>query len=492
MDDELRTTARTIRASMPCSIELPAGAGKTQIVAALATVATELGERPLVLTHTNAGVDVLRRRLRSFGVAGSAVRVDTIASWSFDLVRHYPLLSGITMPEEPDWTRSKEYYAGAAAAVRAAAIRRVLRASYALIIVDEYQDCVIEQHELITAIADSLPVCVFGDPLQNIFSFGDNVTVSWGDDVISRWPAVSLPVTPWRWVGHNEKLGQWLIDIRPMLASGQPIDLVAAPLTYRSTLGAPRAGVSACYELASAAGSVVAVRRFDYECAAVAAQTKGAFGMMEELEGKFMAKFARIVDGGDPKQIAVATRDFAKDCISGIATRPLDNTVKVKLAKGQSVTELKRPGAEPQLALLSGLLSDPSPTQVAQTLMAIGQLDGGRLYRREAWRDMIKALTIAGASNGVTVTQALSRVRDRARRIGRPPEGRVISRSLLIKGLEYDHALVLDAERLSATELYVALSRGRKTLTVLSRSRYLNPFPPDTDQPGSQDTIQPS
>ena len=40
----------------------------------------------------------------------------------------------------------------------------------------------------------------------------------------------------------------------------------------------------------------------------------------------------------------------------------------------------------------------------------------------------------------------------------RPPEGRVISRPLLIKGLEYDHALVLDAERLSATELYVATS----------------------------------
>lgn len=196
MDDELRAAAQTIRASMPCSIELPAGAGKTQIVAALATVATELGERPLVLTHTNAGVDVLRRRLRHFGVAGTAVRVDTIASWSFDLVRHYPLLSGVKIPEEPDWTRSKEYYAGSAAAVRATAIRAVLRASYALIVVDEYQDCVMEQHELITAIAESLPVCVFGDPLQNIFSFGDNVTVRWGDDVAARWPPVWVPVKP--------------------------------------------------------------------------------------------------------------------------------------------------------------------------------------------------------------------------------------------------------------------------------------------------------
>jgi hypothetical protein len=479
VDDELRAIAQMIRQSMPCSIELPAGAGKTQIVAALAVAATEVGERSLVLTHTNAGVDVLRRRLHRFGTSGSAVRVDTIASWSFDLVRHYPLLSGVSVPEEPDWTRSKEYYSGAAAAVRAAAIRAVLRASYRLVIVDEYQDCIIEQHDLISAIAESLPVCIFGDPLQNIFSFGDNVTVGWADDVVARWPAVPVPIKPWRWVDHNEELGQWLIGIRPNLAGGQPVDLEGAPLTYRPKVDA-RTAVRACYALTSVAGSVVAIRRFSTECADVAAQTNGSYGMMEELEGKFMVKFARIVDGGDPRLIAVATREFAKDCISGIASPTLLNKpVADKLARGEPVASLRRPGAERQLALLSGLLSDPSPTRVAETLSAIGQLGAGRLYRREAWRDMIKALTVAGASDGVTVLQALNHVRDRARRIGRPREERVVSRPLLIKGLEYDHALVLDAERLSATELYVALSRGRKTLTVVSESRYLNPRAPD-------------
>lgn len=124
---------------------------------------------------------------------------------------------------------------------------------------------------------------------------------------------------------------------------------------------------------------------------------------------------------------------------------------------------------------LSGLLTDPSPAKVAETLKAIGQLDAGRLYRREAWRDMSKALMVARTSDGVSVVQALNRVRGRARRIGRLPEQRVISGPLLIKRLEYDHALLLDAERLSTTELYVALSRGRKTLTVVSENRYLNP-----------------
>ena len=48
--------------------------------------------------------------------------------------------------------------------------------------------------------------------------------------------------------------------------------------------------------------------------------------------------------------------------------------------------------------------------------------------------------------------------------------GRVISRTLLVKGLEFDHAIILDfAELNSAKEKYVALTRPRRSLTVLLR-----------------------
>jgi superfamily I DNA/RNA helicase len=223
MDDALRTTALAV----PCSVELPAGAGKTHLVAALAATAAEQGERTLLLTHSNAGVDVLRRRLRQFGVAKSAVRIETIASWCFDVVRHYPVLSGLEIGDEPDWGQSQQYYIGAAEAIQATAIRKVVQASYGLVIVDEYQDCIVEQHGLVLALHASLPVCVFGDPLQNIFDFGSNVTVKWAKEVAATWPAMALPVQAWRWRGHHEDLGQWLIDIRADLYGGRPIDLAA-------------------------------------------------------------------------------------------------------------------------------------------------------------------------------------------------------------------------------------------------------------------------
>lgn len=59
-------------------------------------------------------------------------------------------------------------------------------------------------------------------------------------------------------------------------------------------------------------------------------------------------------------------------------------------------------------------------------------------------------------------------MRDKGRVWGRTVDRRTVSRTLLIKGLEFDHAIVLNADELDAKELYVALTRGSKSLTVFS------------------------
>ncbi len=65
------------------------------------------------------------------------------------------------------------------------------------------------------------------------------------------------------------------------------------------------------------------------------------------------------------------------------------------------------------------------------------------------------------------------RVRDRARIRGRRLENRIVSRTLLVKGLEFDHAIV-DADKLTTPkEMYVAMTRGRLSLTVLAEDPIL-------------------
>lgn len=90
MDSELATLARNLLDSAPCSVEMPAGTGKTHLLAAAVAIAAEQGHRSLVLTHTHAGVDAIRNRLKTFGVPTGMSRVETITSWAFSLAMAYP------------------------------------------------------------------------------------------------------------------------------------------------------------------------------------------------------------------------------------------------------------------------------------------------------------------------------------------------------------------------------------------------------------------
>ena len=67
------------------------------------------------------------------------------------------------------------------------------------------------------------------------------------------------------------------------------------------------------------------------------------------------------------------------------------------------------------------------------------------------------------------------RTRERTRRLGKRLPKALISRTLLIKGMEFDHAVVLDADGLNRKEFYVAATRASRSLTILS-SRPVLPF----------------
>ena len=76
----------------------------------------------------------------------------------------------------------------------------------------------------------------------------------------------------------------------------------------------------------------------------------------------------------------------------------------------------------------------------------------------------------------LTLREAAERYHSEFRYKGRPVgRRRLIGTTLLVKGLEFDHAIVLDAGSLARKELYVALTRGARSLTVISSTATLNP-----------------
>ena len=83
-------------------------------------------------------------------------------------------------------------------------------ASYGGVIVDEYQDCIKEQHEIMQMINQYIPVWVLGDPKQGIFDWAGEL-VDWKK---IEFRQVEVETYPWRWEKSSPDLGQYLLKVR--------------------------------------------------------------------------------------------------------------------------------------------------------------------------------------------------------------------------------------------------------------------------------------
>jgi DNA helicase-2/ATP-dependent DNA helicase PcrA len=111
----------------------PAGCGKTEQIALAVMHGTG---RRLILTHTVAGVDALRMRLKDKGADPASYQITTIAAWSLRVASAFPLRSGLshTMPENKEW---ESVYAAAVKLLRFKCIDGIIKASYSGVFVDE-------------------------------------------------------------------------------------------------------------------------------------------------------------------------------------------------------------------------------------------------------------------------------------------------------------------------------------------------------------------
>lgn len=81
----------------------------------------------------------------------------------------------------------------------------------------------------------------------------------------------------------------------------------------------------------------------------------------------------------------------------------------------------------------------------------------------------MKILGTQEETGTLSLLESAQRYQRDFRHSGRPiRHNKLIGTTLLVKGLEYDYAIILEAESMSPKELYVALTRGAKTITIVS------------------------
>jgi hypothetical protein len=472
--DPLEDVARSFAAALPASVVMPAGAGKTHLLAATARHAVGDGGRVLVLTHTNAGVHAIQHRLKSFGVF-IGVRVMTVTSFAFTLARAYPHLGGIQVPPTPHWADSADYIEAARRITRARHVKRVLSASFTHLLVDEYQDCSEMQHAFVCALAEAIPATgTFGDPLQAIFGFRDPLP-AWSD-VLDRFPEHPLIPEPWRWKDHNPALGEWLTNSRPKFVGGQRLDFSAVPastgIRYECTKGDFQVTArTALYGWPADDTVLILTGPGKGQPRSLARSVQGRYSVMEEIGAEFMGTQLDLLGGTEPSGYAAWLFDLTKECFTGTSKVKLDSTFKRRLDECRTVSTLKRPGLTPAVLKAFDLVSRVQNfASLVAAMDVIKKVDGLTLHSQEAWHDIQTSIRGAIGREGDrdVLGEELAKARDRIRHLGRTSRRRVVSRTVLVKGLEYDHVIIANVSQITdANNLYVALTRARKSIVVM-------------------------
>lgn len=459
------------------TVTAPAGCGKTHLIAEALT--QHGSDKPiLVLTHTNAGVVALRGRLDNAGVPSKAYRLSTIDGWAMRLISTFPSRSGHDLDLLKLASPGTDYpniRVAAAKLLKAGHVTDVIKASYARIIVDEYQDCSIRQHAVVAFAAQTLPTCVLGDPMQAIFGFGNDNLATWDKQVCGYFPLMGELATPWRWINAGaELLGRWLLDVRSKLLRGEPVDLRAVPegviwVHLDGTNDHEKRLEAARVKPPGADGRVLIIgdstnpdsqRRF-------ASQTPGAVAV-EAVDLKDLVAFAKRFDLASPQALQHLAK-FAQSVMRNVGATDFVQRVSA-LQRGTARNE---PNEAERVALT--FVGDPLYRRAADVLVEIGKQGGVTPHRPAVLRACIRALHLCEGTEGLTFHDATIRMRELNRLVGRPLPKRAVGSTLLLKGLEAEAAVILNADALDARNLYVAMTRGSQLLVVCSRSPVLNP-----------------
>lgn len=216
-DDDLLALAHSDAPRV--ALEAPAGCGKTHSVVEIARNYAQRDDRDrriLVLAHTNAAVEEVRRRSRAEGLRVDATTFDALA---FGIVRDYSDIVGLEPGFRPGEGTQDVSFARLCELLgelltRAPSVAAALSARYPLVICDEHQDASQAQHNAVVALAETgSRVRLLGDPLQAIFE--DSSSQPW--EATTSWASLGGELTvPRRWPDAPE-LGEWLLQVRSRL-----------------------------------------------------------------------------------------------------------------------------------------------------------------------------------------------------------------------------------------------------------------------------------
>jgi DNA helicase-2/ATP-dependent DNA helicase PcrA len=226
--------------------------------------------------------------------------------------------------------------------------------------------------------------------------------------------------------------------------------------------------IKSCYEAKrKRIGSCVAIHKVSQKAHALARRLGGQFYSDEEVEGKDLIDICKVFSTVDGQNIAIKMYEFACCCSTGV--KGLSRIVE-KIAKKDY--NMKRISKFSEIAnFLLNIVQTGSYKSCYDFLYSIEKCADFKVFRKELWYEFKRVLRHCINNENSCPVEIARAFRSTSSLNKRYDYENVVSRVLLIKGLEYDQAIVLDADKLTKKEFYVAISRPKRRLVILSKSR---------------------
>lgn len=448
------------------AIIAPAGHGKTEM---LAEIVERSSGKLLLLTHTNAGVDAIKKRMNKKNISSIRYNVETIASFCIKWCNSYCSTCNIDKSLSPLVKGQanayySQFYSGAITLFSKNWIGSVLRATYSRVIVDEYQDCTLEHHNIMLQICKHLPLIVFGDPMQGIFSFAGPL-VNWDN---LEYPIVDIKTYPWRWEKTNPQLGNYLSELRKLLlpysnCSNCKIKIPTTPDV--SIVSSTDCNIYKLLPKMKEYSSVIYITKWIQNQMKLCSDMGGIFQYDEIQECPELFKYAEYFDTLQGSKLTLAALHFIKTCSTGVSAElksyierlENDDVNFSRIQKHKDIGEA-----------INFVANTSNYSSVYNLICIIESKSEFKIYRKELYYEMLRSIKYAIEHNS-SVFEGANHIRKDAHLQKRYSQFKFLSsRTLLSKGLEFDCVIIDTMDKLSVKEFYVAMTRAKKRIYIIS------------------------
>ena len=472
-NNELDQTYHKFITTNKSLIVAPAGCGKTH---AIAETVPLIEGRVLILTHTHAGIAAIKEKLKKKSVPSGKFRIETIAGYAQSYVLAFTPAASI--PSRTDKTYYPFIYSRFKELLSRWHIQRTISLTYTNVIVDEYQDCIVTQHDIIIKLSDFQLVHALGDEMQGIFRFGNQELVDW-EVVENNFETVGRLNEPWRWKqdGRNRDLGSQISQIRQKLENNESINLSDYSEIETRNAGSFSFGGGHFYR------TIDAILKQEENLLIIDPDSsnksnrikivtsfKGRIYMLEALDDKDFYNRSEIVDKMQEGDTYGLLLDLTRGILNkrGRRKNPLFTNISTLLGDSKPKKTDKNPRVQELLNRVRELVKNYSLSNLQEVLEGLNEIPGVNTPSREQYTSLLKSIRIA-IEKDATVVDSAQEFRQVTRRAGRKICRHVIGTTLLTKGLEVDAVLILNVHGFKDKKnFYVAISRACKRLIIFS------------------------